>query len=58
MAAEIDEPLIRLAERVADCFAERGYAYIEDDHIEMLAASLQTVLAAAGIPANPTDTIS
>lgn len=55
MTAQIDEPLIRIAERVADCFAERGYAYIEDDKIEVLAAALKTFLTTTGIPTHPTD---
>jgi hypothetical protein len=44
------DPLRRIAGQVADCFAECGYAFIEDDKIEGLAALLESFLTIAGIP--------
>jgi hypothetical protein len=36
--------------KVADCFSERGYAFVEDDKIETLAAVLRTFLTVTRIP--------
>ncbi|GAA3351408.1 hypothetical protein GCM10020358_80990 [Amorphoplanes nipponensis] len=47
--------LRHLAEQVADCLADRGYAFVEEDRIEGLAATLGSFLASAGIPINPPD---
>jgi hypothetical protein len=52
MRAQNADPLRQIAEQVADCFAERGYAFVEDDKIEGLAALLESFLTVAGIPAN------
>ncbi|GAB1643095.1 hypothetical protein [Krasilnikovia sp. MM14-A1259] len=43
------DPLQRMAERVADCISQSGYAFIEDEKIESLATALQSFLRAAGI---------
>ena len=44
------DPLLRIAEQVADCFSEQGYAFVEDDKLEGLAAVLRSFLMVAGIP--------
>ena len=49
------DPLRRIAEQVADCFAYSGYAFIEDNHIEGLANLLGSFLTVAGIPSNTAD---
>jgi hypothetical protein len=46
------DPLWHVAERVADCIAERGYAFVEDDKVGALAAALRSFLMAAGVPVN------
>ncbi|WP_328467263.1 hypothetical protein OHA21_48530 [Actinoplanes sp. NBC_00393] len=40
------------AELVADRLAETGYAFVEDDQIERLTATLRTFVTAAGIAVN------
>ncbi|WP_412743361.1 hypothetical protein [Krasilnikovia sp. MM14-A1004] len=50
MNAQSCDPLIEIAEQVAFCFAERGYAFVEDDKVEALADTLRSFLKAAGIP--------
>ncbi len=55
MIAQVDDPLMRIAEQVADCFSESGYAFVEDDMVETLAAVLHTFLTVVGIPVNPAD---
>ena len=52
MIAQVDDPLVRIAERVADCFSKSGYAFVEDDKVEPLAAALRTFLIVEGIPVN------
>ncbi|MCA2216285.1 hypothetical protein [Jidongwangia harbinensis] len=47
---ELTDPITEIAEQVADCFSERGYAFVEDDHIEALAETLKCFLKTAGIP--------
>ncbi len=48
---ECDRDAIRsLAERIADYFAERGYAFVEDDQIDVLTDFLQLFLTAIGTP--------
>ncbi|BFU44096.1 hypothetical protein [Krasilnikovia sp. MM14-A1004] len=49
-------PLRRIAEQVADCLAESGHAFVEDDKIDGLAAVLGSFLVVAGIPHSPLDT--
>ena len=53
MSANERDPLRHIAEQVADCFAESGFAFVEDDRIDELAALLGSFLSAAGIPASP-----
>jgi len=53
VTAQEADTLRRDAERVADCFAESGYAFIEDDKIEGLAEALKSFLSATDIPVNP-----
>jgi hypothetical protein len=52
MAIQNGDPLWRVADRVADCLSEHGYAFVEDDKLEALAAVLRSFLTAAGIPVN------
>ena len=47
------DPLHRIAEQVADCFADSGYAFVEQDKIDGLAVMLNSFLTVAGIPTNP-----
>lgn len=48
-----DNDVLRLtAELVADRLAETGYAFVEDDQIERLTATLRTFVTAAGIAVN------
>ena len=53
---EADDPLHLIAEQVADYFTYSGYAFVEEDRIDGLAAVLGSFLTVAGIPANPPDT--
>lgn len=48
-----ENPLHRIAEQVADCFAGSGYAFVEQDKIDGLALTLNSFLTVAGIPVNP-----
>lgn len=48
-----DDPLHWIAEQVADCFTYSGYAFVEEDKIDGLAAVLSSFLTVAGIPVNP-----
>lgn len=48
-----DDPLHWSAEQVADCFTYSGYAFVEEDKIDGLAAVLSSFLTVAGIPVNP-----
>ncbi|WP_412748168.1 hypothetical protein [Krasilnikovia sp. M28-CT-15] len=50
MNAPSCDPLIDIAEQVAFCFSERGYAFVEDDKVEALADTLRSFLKTAGIP--------
>jgi len=52
MKTKHEDPLLLGARRVADSLAERGYAFIEDDQLEGLAAVLRSFLTAAGISVN------
>jgi hypothetical protein len=56
MAIQNGDPLWRVADRVADCLSEHGYAFVEDDKLEALAAVLRSFLTAAGIPVNAGET--
>ncbi|GAA1618728.1 hypothetical protein GCM10009828_053590 [Actinoplanes couchii] len=48
-SAECD-PLHRVAEQVAGVLSYGGYAYVEDEHVEALSATLRAFLKTAGIP--------
>ncbi|MEU4420308.1 hypothetical protein AB0F81_06750 [Actinoplanes sp. NPDC024001] len=50
MSVESEEPLHTIAGQVADLLSQRGYAFVEDDKVDSLAATLQAFLNAAGIP--------
>lgn len=50
MSAPAADPLWVIAEQVADCLSQRGYAFVEDDK---LARALEEFLCAAGIPVHP-----
>jgi hypothetical protein len=52
MSADDHDLLWRIAEQVADCFADSGYAFVEEDKIEELAAVLGSFLSLAGIPSD------
>ena len=52
MSTQNSDPLWHIAEQVADCFSERGYAFVEEDKLETLAAALRSFLTVAGIPVN------
>jgi hypothetical protein len=44
------DPLWNAADQVAYCLSEYGYAFVEDDKLDALAAVLRSFLTAAGIP--------
>jgi hypothetical protein len=48
----VEDRLHRIAEQVADCFADSGYAFVEQDKIDGLADMLNSFLTVAGIPVN------
>lgn len=50
MGVKSRDPLRQIAEQVADCLADSGYAFVEDDKIEGLAALIEAFLTTAGIP--------
>lgn len=50
-----DDPLLNAAQRVADCFSQYGYAFIEDDKLNVLASALQGFLSTARIPTNTSE---
>jgi hypothetical protein len=58
MCADDHDALLHIAEQVADCFAGAGagYAFVEEDQIEGLAATLASFLAVAGIRVNSAGT--
>ena len=45
--------LASITEQVADCFADSGYAFVEQDKIDGLAVMLNSFLTVAGITVNP-----
>lgn len=53
MSVKSRDPLHQIAEQVADCLAASGYAFVEDDKIEGLAALLGSFLVVADVPINP-----
>jgi len=50
-----DDALRHIAVQVADCFADSGYAFVEEDQIDGLAATLRSFLELADIPVIPPD---
>ncbi|GIE95811.1 hypothetical protein [Paractinoplanes rishiriensis] len=50
-----EDPVLRGARRVADTLAGCGYAFIEDDQLDGLAAVLRSFLTVARIPVNSTE---
>ncbi|MCO8274414.1 hypothetical protein M1L60_27825 [Actinoplanes sp. TRM 88003] len=46
------DPMRRIAQQVADCFAGNGYAFVEDDQLDVLAAALSSFLVNARIAIN------
>jgi hypothetical protein len=52
MTTQVRDPLTRIAEQVADSISACGYAFVEDDKIDGLAAVLRSFLTVAGIPVN------
>lgn len=50
LSAQDHEPMRHIAQRVADCISKSGYAFIEDDKLEALAAALTFFLVEADIP--------
>ncbi|WP_412748807.1 hypothetical protein [Krasilnikovia sp. M28-CT-15] len=49
MDVENKDPLMDIAEQVADWLADRGYAFVEDDKLPALADTLRAFLRTAGI---------
>lgn len=49
---DMEDPIYRIAAQVADCLSARGYAFVEDDKLETLAAVLRTFLTVTGTPVN------
>jgi hypothetical protein len=58
MSTQNSDPLWQIAEQVAYCFSERGYAFVEDDMLETLTDVLRSFLTASGIPVHIADTTS
>jgi hypothetical protein len=52
MVVPIDDQLTRIAGQVADCFSASGYAFVEEENLETLAAALRRFLTEARIPVN------
>lgn len=50
MDVQSQNPIAVIAGQVADCLAERGYAFVEDDKLGKLADALTAFLHAAAIP--------
>ena len=48
-----DDPILAIADKVADMIAYCGYAYVEEEHLIGLATALRSFLSSAGIPVNP-----
>lgn len=48
-----NDPILAVADRVADTIANCGYAYVEEEHLNGLAAALRSFLSSAGIPVHP-----
>ena len=55
MVGWTEDPLREITERVADCLAQTGYAFVEDDKVEALAVTLRAFLRTAGVPVREPD---
>ena len=53
MALTADDPIVQIADSVADLMADKGYAFVEEEQREDLAIALQSFLQSAGITVNP-----
>ncbi|BFU46603.1 hypothetical protein [Krasilnikovia sp. MM14-A1004] len=49
MDVEHTDPMMEIAEQVTYCFAERGYAFVEDDKVAALADTLRAFLKTGGV---------
>jgi hypothetical protein len=52
MATNGKDPLLPIAELVADRIGENGYAFVEDDQLDDLVVILHSFLTTAGVPIN------
>ncbi|MFI6075824.1 hypothetical protein ACIA5C_30150 [Actinoplanes sp. NPDC051343] len=52
MATDGKDPLLSIAELVADRIAENGYAFVEDNQLDDLAVAIHSFLTTAGISIN------
>ena len=48
-----NDSILAIANKVADVIAYRGYAYVEEEHLDGLAAALQAFLNSVEILVNP-----
>ena len=48
-----DDPIRAIADKVADMITYSGYACVEEEHLNGLAAALRLFLSSAGIAVNP-----
>ena len=56
MTTKTEDPIRDAAEQVANSLSQRGYAFVEEDMIEPLTATLRAFLQTAGIPLNTAST--
>jgi hypothetical protein len=54
MSVTTGDPMIAIADSVAYCLSQCGYAFIEDDKVEALADTLKSFLKTADIPVDAT----
>jgi hypothetical protein len=52
MATNGRDPLLPIAELVADRIGENGYAFVEDDQLDEMVVVLRSFLTTAGVPIN------
>jgi hypothetical protein len=48
-----NDPILAVANKVADMITYSGFACVEEEHLDGLAAALQSFLNSARIPVNP-----
>jgi hypothetical protein len=53
VAFQADDPIVQIADSVADLMAGNGYAFVEGEQREDLAIVLQSFLDSAGIAVDP-----